>query len=152
MKGQSSVEFLLIVAIFLTVVASTTLPQMINPSRDASDSVQSGAQARNACDRIADTINSIVSSGENSVDSIDVSISDNWKLEMQSSPPKLIIKVGEEGLTMKNDLKYGFEDSKSASRGSYIIIVQKGGVEGVENSGNKISINLNPSSGGGEWG
>lgn len=152
MKGQSSVEFMIVA--FLVVLGSFTVPKMINPVKSASRNVELGSQARFACDEIANAMNGISSSGMGAVDSLEVSISDNWTMEIEKDLPSVKIGVQIDGETvwMKNDLVYGFDNSlKNISSGSYIMIVERGGEEGISRSENKIYININPVLGGGRW-
>lgn len=154
MKGQSSVEFLLLVATFLVVLATFTVPQMVNPVRSASQNLQAASQTKTACDEIANAINGVSSSRENSTDSLGASIPDNWSLKMESNPPtlKLGVQTGGEAVWTKSSLKYGYDQEVSdISAGSYIVIVEKGGTETITQTENKIYVRVNPSAGGGKW-
>ncbi|KXA91242.1 hypothetical protein AKJ57_01880 [candidate division MSBL1 archaeon SCGC-AAA259A05] len=154
MKGQSSAEFMIIIAAFLVVLASFTVPQMINPAKSISRNVKLGSQARSACDEIANAMNGISSSGTGAVDSLEVSISDNWTMEIEKKPPKVKIGVQIDGETVwiNDNLVYGFDSSlKNIPAGSYIVIVERGGEEGIWESENKLYININPVLGEGRW-
>lgn len=154
MRGQSSAEFMIILAAFLVVLASFTVPQLINPAKDTSRDVKLGSQARFACDEIANAVNGISAGGTGAVDSFEISISEDWTLEIEKNPPSVKVGVQIDGETvwMKDNLVYGFEGSLgSVPDGSYVVIVERGGEEGLSRSGEKIYLNINPAQGGGEW-
>ena len=135
------------VAVFLVIVASFTAPYMINPARDASEKTVSVADTRAACDKLANSMNLIYNSGDNSVDSVGVSISQTWDLEIQSDPPilKMTVHVDGKSVEVKNKLDYGFDVSKtSLSPGYYTVTVVKKDTDGLTKSDNKIKISLNP--------
>ena len=147
MKGQSSIEFLFMVAVFLVIVASFTIPHMINPARDTSDRTLSMGKTRTACDQLANSINGISKSGDNSVDSLGVSIPQKWDLELQTDPPHLNMTIYLEGksVEVKNRLDYGFTASKSGlPPGYYTLIVEKTDEDKLVRAENKITISLNP--------
>lgn len=153
-KGQSSAEYLLVMAAFLAILASFTVPQMINPSRNASQNITSIGSARSACDEIASTMNGISTSGKDASDPITVSLLDKWSLETKSSPPslKLGVKISGEMMWENCNLEYGFDDSISnIAKGTYVVVVRWGENNSLTKTENKIFINLNPNSGGGQW-
>ncbi|KXA94787.1 hypothetical protein AKJ65_03415 [candidate division MSBL1 archaeon SCGC-AAA259E19] len=154
MRGQSSAEFMIIIAAFLVVLASFTVPQIINPARSTSRDVKLASQARFACDEITNAMNGISASGTGAVDSLEVSIPDNWSMVIEKNPTRMKIGVQIDGETvwMEDNLVYGFDDSlRDIPPGSYVVIVERGGEEGIQKSGDRIYININPIQGGGEW-
>lgn len=154
MRGQSSAEFMIIIAAFLVILAAFTVPQMINPAKSTSRDVKLGSQARFACDEIANAMNGISSSGTGAVNSLEVSIPDKWTVKTERDPPALKIGIQIDGETVwiKDNLVYGFDNSlKDIPAGSYVVIVEREGEEGIRRSEDKIYINVNPAQGGGKW-
>lgn len=146
MRGQGSLEYLLTVVVFLTILTSFTIPSMVNPSETTSEKIKSATRARSACDQIASAINNISKSGENATDTKSITLPENWSLEIEKDPPKLkiIIQINDETAKIKNDLDYGFSASKKLPHGKYKVIVKKSSKEKLVKSGDRIKIYLNP--------
>ncbi len=154
LKGQSSVEFLLVVAVILLVLTTFTVTQMFNPSQNATQEVTSASLANSVADRIANAINGVSSGGEGTVDSVGVSLTDKWSLrvERDNQVLKIGVKTGKSVTWLESELIYAFNaELVDIPSGEYIVIVEKGGDEGISRSNNRIFINVNPSSGGGRW-
>lgn len=124
---------------------------MINPGESATNEIQTLSQSRSACDEIANAIDGVVGSGhENTMNSVAVSIPRSWNIQIEETPPSLMIKISGENIV--NNLKYGFEsENLDLGAGTYIVIVQIKSEESISRSRNKITININPCSGGGKW-
>ncbi len=147
MKGQSSFEFLFMVAVFLIILTTFTVPYMINPAQSTAEKITATGGARSACDRIAKAINCVSGSGDNSADSIGISISKRWDLEITSDPPELSITLHTEGETVeiKSELDYGFNSGKiSLNPRYYTVIVEKKNEDYLSKSENRVFISLNP--------
>lgn len=154
MKGQSSAEFLLLVSAFLVVLAAFTVPEMVNPAKSTSRNLQAASQARTACDEIANAINGVSASGEDSTDSLGVSLSDNWTLKMEANPPalKLGVQTGEGVAWSESELKYGYnQEVSNIPAGSYVVIAERDENESIIKTENKVYVTINPSTGGGKW-
>ena len=83
MKGQSSLEYLIIIAALLFLLGTFTVSHMFNPGQDTTQKVTSSSLASSACDSIANKINGVSTSGEGAVDSVRVNLIDDWALEIE---------------------------------------------------------------------
>lgn len=152
MRGQGSIEYLLIVAAVFLVFGSITIPQMINPSQETSYNVKDLAQARDACDKIANAINGVYSSSEGTVITEFVQVSRGWDLQMSEDNFRIGILINGERKWVDSGLKYGFNTSTyGIQSGSYHVIIEWN-EEKEENitpktENNKIYINLRPGGG-----
>ncbi len=146
-KGQGASEFLIILALFLTILASFTIPSMVRPAFDSSSRVRKISEARTAGDQIASSINNIAWQGDNSRDTISVDISSQWALDMDSDTVRVLV-YGDGGTReVGNSIDYGFVDNIDKSSGYYRIIIEKVDAgEGITKSedDHTIRIRLNP--------
>ena len=149
MRGQSSLEYLLIIGVALIILASITIIRVINPAYEDSSDVMRVSQARSTCDSIADMINGVYGDAQGATRTTLVHLSGTWNLRMTKNPPKLLLSIsvsyGTENLD--DNLRYSFDGSLlSIPGGSYPVIVDwpSNGNEGLSMVDNKIYIHINP--------
>ena len=152
MRGQSSLEYMLIIGLALIVLASITVARMVNPASESGGDVMRISQARSACDAIADAINDVYGSAEGATRTVWVRLSDTWDLCTTKNPPKLRLSVGTSAgvENLESDLWYGIDNSLlNIPAGSYAVIVDwpAGGEQGVTRVGDKIFIHIDPPTG-----
>ncbi|MFP4005419.1 MAG: hypothetical protein ACLFUR_01715 [Candidatus Hadarchaeia archaeon] len=160
-RGQSALEFLLVIALFLTVFSAFIIPSFYNPSSEATGNIEGVASARIACDRIAGAVNS-VSTSDNAVNSTWISIPNRWSISIDSEP-SLILGVNttsDRGWeNVKGKVAFGpssgSENINFLDPGQYLVVVEQSTEEDssvfMNNNDNRISIKLNPSEDGGKW-
>jgi hypothetical protein len=152
MRGQSSIEYMFIVAVVLAIFGAVTFAQMINPTSEASRDTLRVSQARSACDAIANAINGVYGNAEGATKTVSVSLPATWNLHLIGSPPtlKLGVQTSRGIENVESNLKYAFDDSLlNISAGSYTVIVEWSGArtQGIDNraiENNKIYIYINP--------
>jgi len=152
MRGQSAIEYVLILAAVMTVFASVTVFQMIDPASDASDDALRVARARSACDLIAGAINSVYANGEGAVKSVGVYLPTIENFGIIEDPPELRIQVltSERVENVVGDLEYGFDNFLlNIPSGNYTVIVEwtseeDEGINGENIADDKIYIYINP--------
>jgi hypothetical protein len=150
-RGQSSLEYILIIGLALIVLASITLAKMINPASEDAGDVIRVSQARSACDAIADAINGVYGNALGATRTTWVYLSDTWDLRITKNPPKLRLSVtvsyGVENVD--DNLMYAFDNSLlGIPAGNYAVIVDwPGSIEGVTRTDNNIYIYINPPTG-----
>ena len=157
MKGQSAIEYVIILGAAMMVLGSVTVYQLVNPSSDASEMGLRRARAESACNAIASAIDSVYANGPGAVKSVVVSLPPLKKLEILRNPPRLVIQFEIYGGVENTEanIKYGFDSSISdVPSGSYAVVVEwsEEGLEGIDSRGlenGKIYIYINP---GGEGG
>jgi hypothetical protein len=152
-RGQSSLEYLLIIGVALIILASITVIRVINPASEGSSDVMRVSQARSTCDSIADMINGVYGDAQGATRTIVVHLSGTWNLRMTKSPANLSLSIsvsyGTENLV--DNLRYSFNGSLlTIPGGSYPVIVDwpSNGNEGISMMDNKIYIHINPPTGG----
>jgi hypothetical protein len=152
-RGQSSLEYLLIIGVALIILASITVVRVINPASEGSSDVMRVSQARSTCDSIADMINGVYGDAQGATRTTVVHLSGTWDLRMTKNPAKLSLSIdvsyGTENLD--DNLRYSFDGSLlTIPGGSYPVIVDwpSSGNEGVSMMDNKIYINIKPPTGG----
>ncbi len=152
MRGQSAIEYVLILAAVMTVFASVTVFQMVDPASEASDDALRVARARSACDLIAGAINSVYANGEGAVRSVGVHLPTIENFGIIGDPPELRLQVwtteGTENVA--DNLRYGFDNFLlNIPSGNYTVIVEwtseeDEGICGENIAGDKIYIYINP--------
>ncbi|MFH1821883.1 MAG: hypothetical protein ABH852_05550 [Methanobacteriota archaeon] len=159
MRGQAAVEYLLIFSVALTLFASVTVVQLINPSSDAAGDTLYLSQARNAVDAIAGAINTVYANGRGAVKSVSLQIDRSWTLQLDNATNKLMITVGIStgSENVWDNLRYTIKKTQSISNidaGTYTAIVEwPKNVNAQENiydgalADKKIYIYINPSGG-----
>lgn len=153
MRGQSSLEYMLIIGVALIVLASITIIRVINPASEGAGDVMHVSQARSTCDAIADAINGVYGNAQGATRTAWVSLSSTWDLWMTKNPPKLGlgIRVSYGIENVDDNLRYAFDNSLSnIPAGGYAVIVDwpTDDEEGITMVGNKIYIRINPPTGG----
>ncbi|KXB06600.1 hypothetical protein AKJ52_01955 [candidate division MSBL1 archaeon SCGC-AAA382C18] len=146
LEGQGSIEYLLMFALFLTILAAFTIPSMINPARSSSEKIRKVSEAKVACDQIASSINNITYQ-ENGIDTLGISISGKWTLKIDDSNPpmfRILVRTDDKKFQVKNELDYGFDDNVTISSGDYRIIIKHGDDEKINTEEDNVKIILNP--------
>ena len=126
MRGQSSLEYLLIIGVALIILASMTIIRVINPASEGSSDVMRVSQARSTCDSIADMINGVYGGAQGATRTILVLLSETWNLRMTKNPAKLRLSIGVSYGTenLDDNLRYSFDGSLlTIPGGSYPVIV-----------------------------
>lgn len=147
-RGQTVVEYMLIVAVALTVFASMAYAVITNPSQKNSNDEMLRSQARSACDAISGAINDVYSNSMGAARTVYVSLPDMWDIYLAKNPPRLTLGVrtsrGAENLS--ENLRYSFDNSlKNIAGGNYAVIVDWwDNDERIAMSGNRIYIHINP--------
>lgn len=165
MRGQSAVEYMFIFGAVLAVFAAVTVPQMVNPAKEASKDAFWVSQARAAVDVIANAINGVYANSERAVMTEVVSLDGNWELQIDNDSPKLRLGIATYSGTewVEENLRYGFgnlglggldNSLSNIPSGSYVVIVEwtSEEAEGIDDSAldnDKIYIFINPAAGGG---
>jgi len=150
-RGQSVVEYMLIVAAALTIFASVAYTVVINPSQKNSNDEMLRSQARSACDAISDAINDVYSNSWGAARTVHVPLPGEWNIYLAKNPPRLTLDVltsrGAENVS--ENLRYSFDNSlEHIASGNYTVIVNWwDNEEQIIMSGNKIYIHINPSGG-----
>ncbi len=152
MRGQASIEYMVIVAVALAIFASVTFAQIINPTSEASRDILRVSQARSACDAIANAINSVYGNAEGATKTVSVILLATWNLQLIESPSTLRLGIQtSRGIeNIESNLRYAFDNSLlNISAGSYTVIVEWSSVrdQGIDNraiENNKIYIYINP--------
>jgi len=159
MRGQSAVEYMFILAAILGVFAAITVPQMVNPARDASGDASQVAQARAAVDAIVNAIDTVYANSQGAVMAEVISLDRPWRLQITSDPPKLRLGVSTSDGTewVEDNLRYGFpnlglgglDSSLGVPPGSYTVVVEWTseeieGIDGGALENNRIHIYINP--------
>jgi len=152
-RGQSSLEYILIIGVALIVLASVTIIQVINPASEGAGDVMRVSQARSTCDVIADALNGVYGNAQGATRTVSVHLSDTWDLRMTRNPPKLGlgIRVSNGIENVDDNLRYAFDNSLlNIPAGGYTVIVDwpTDDEEGITMVGNKIYIHINPPTGG----
>ncbi|KUO39752.1 MAG: hypothetical protein AVW06_00245 [Hadesarchaea archaeon DG-33-1] len=148
MRGQSSLEYILIVGLALILLASVTIARIVNPASKSASDVLRISQARSACDGIAGAMNGVYGNAQGATKTVWVHLSDIWDLQITKDPPKLRLSIRTSGGTenLEDNLRYGFDNSLlDIPAGSYAVVVDWSvDEEGITRSDNKIYIHINP--------
>jgi len=152
-RGQVSLEYLLIIGLALIVLASITVAKMINPTSEGAGDVMRVSQARSMCDAIADAINGVYGNAQGATRTVWVHLSGTWDLWITKNPPKLWlgIRISYGTENVDDNLRYAFDNSLlNIPAGSYPVIVDwpTNGEDGITMVDNKIYIHINPPTGG----
>ena len=152
MRGQSSLEYILIIGVALIVLASITVARMVNPASESAGDVMIVSQARSACDTIADAINDVYGNAQGATKTVWVHLSEAWDLRTTKGPLKLRLSIGTSAgvENLESDLWYGFDNSLlNIPAGGYTVIVDWpiDGEEGIMRVNDKIYIHINPPAG-----
>lgn len=152
MRGQGSIEYMLIVGVILAIFASVTFAQMINPTSETSSDAQRVSQARYACDAIANAINCVYGNAEGATKTVGVDLPATWNLHLikDTSTLRLGIQTSRGVENVESNLRYAFDDLLlNISAGSYTVIVEWSGTrdQGIDDraiENKKIYIYINP--------
>lgn len=148
MRGQSSLEYMLIIGVALIVLASITITKIINPASEGAGDVMRVSQARSACDAIAGAIDGVYGNAQGATRTVWIYLSDVWDLQIFEDPPKLRLSIRTSGgiENVEDNLRYGFDDSLlDIPAGNYAMIVDwPTDEEGLTRQDNKIYIHINP--------
>ncbi len=151
-RGQSAVEYMLIVAAALIIFASVTYTMILSPSQKNSNDEMTRSQARLACDAISDAINDIYSNSSGAARTIYVSLSSEWNIYLTKNTSCLTLSVlTSRGIeNVSENLRYSLDDSLvHIASGNYAVIVDWwDNKEKIVMSDNKIYIHINPLGGG----
>jgi Tfp pilus assembly protein PilE len=151
MRGQSVVEYMLIVAAALTIFASIAYAAVINPSQKNSNDETLRSQARSACDSISNAINDVYSNSRGAVRTVYVQLPSEWNIYLTKNPPRLTLGVltSQGAENVSENLRYSFDNSlEKIASGNYAVIVDWwNNEEQISMSGNRIYIYINPSVG-----
>ncbi len=152
MKGQGSIEFMMIVAAMLVVSATFTHSQMLEPAGILSRETEDLARARIASDKIATGINRVFKNGEAARTTEFVKFSGIENLEITEDNVQISIFYDEERIWTKSSIEYGFENSlPSIFNDSYVVIFEwdTSKPEGIRllQENRKIYINIRPGEG-----
>lgn len=148
MRGQSSLEYLLIIGVVFIMLASITVAKIINPASEGAGDVMRVSQARSACDAIVDAINGVYGNAQGATRTVWIYLSDIWDLQVFGNPPKLRLSIGTSYGTenVEDNLRYGFDNSLlDIPAGNYTVIVDwPADGEGLTRSDDKIYVHINP--------
>ena len=148
MRGQSAVEYMLIVAVALTIFATVTYTTILSPSQKNSNDEMLRSQAKSACDAISDAINDVYSNNSGATRTVYVSLPSEWNIYLTKNPPCLTLNVltsqGTENIS--ENLRYSLDNSLvHIAGGNYTVIVDWwDNNEKTIMSDNKIYIHINP--------
>lgn len=84
-KGQSSVEYLIILSAALALMTSATIVQTINPSKNAADHSLCLTQASAAASSIASAIDTVYANGAGASKNLFVRLNCVWTAQMDNS-------------------------------------------------------------------
>lgn len=158
-RGQGSIEYLIIVAAMLFLFATITVPVMIDPTSRAASDGERVAQARVASYRIASVIHCVYANGEGSMTTETIKLDGRWELQIENHLLRVGTKTSDGWRYVEENLGYTFdhqkfgnlENSITASAGTYIVTAEwTKDTEGIEDNhieNNRICIYLNPQGG-----
>ena len=94
MRGQSAIEYLLILAAMLLALTAVIYPHLIVPASNIADDTLHLSQARTAVQTIASAINTVYSNGSGAVTSASFQRDRTWDLRLDNAENKVILTVG----------------------------------------------------------
>ena len=150
MRGQAALEYLLIFAAMLAILATITWARIINPTQEAGRDTLYLSQARSAADAIAEAMNSVYANGQGAVKSASFTIDRGWSLYLENAGGeenvRVSIKTSESVENIRSSLRYGFNDNlQNLSAGTYTVIVEWSEANNsITLDEYKITININP--------
>ena len=132
MRGQGSMEYMLIVAAFFLILSTVTLPQFYSPAQTMGDEVGDIADARYAAEEISKAVNAISHdyTAEVTTTAPNIPLSNGWTIRIENGkqPPQLVIQVptsrGVENI--RSDLMYSFKNLEKGGLDNEIEIEQAG--------------------------
>jgi hypothetical protein len=155
MRGQTSVEYLLVLSIMLTLIYSISVAGMRDPARRAADNTLSLSQASAAADSMAAAIDAVYANGPGAVMSVGFETNGSWTLQLDNSGGVLRVRLSFASGPKDFDraLAYPIDNFHELTGGSgtYTAIVEwpteAGAVEeldGSELDNGKIFIRIKP--------
>ena len=129
-KGQSAIEYLLILSAMLFVLTAIVYPLLIVPARDSAGDTLTLSQARAAVQTIGNAVNTVYYNGRGAVMSGSFQMDKTWNLRIENGQNRVIIVVTDSSLTAENlgeNLKYPVKSQHSLTSippGTYTIIVE----------------------------
>ncbi len=132
MRGQGSMEYMLIVSAFFLIISTVTLPQFYSPAQTMGDEVGGIADARYSAEEISKAVNTI--SHDTTVKETttvhNIPLNRGWtiRIENDKQPSQLVIQVPtSRGLeNIKSDLMYSFKNLEKGGLDNEIEISQSG--------------------------
>ncbi len=152
MKGQGSVEYMAIFAAMLVIFAMFTHAQMVEPAGNLARETEDLSAARNACDKIAASIDRVYKNAESAKTIEFAEFSGIENLEISEDNVQISIIYDENVLWVSSSIKYGFDNSlTNISNGVYTVIVEwdnsKTEVITLDQENDEVYININPGGG-----
>ncbi len=148
MRGQTSVEYLVLLSALLVLVA-TLSSSVLDTSEKGLKKTLYLSQAGSASRAIASALEEVVSGGEGSVRTVTVSLKERWNLELRENEVRVEVLWGREELVVVSPCGYGFRARLlHLPAGSYPVIVGwPGDVENARLENGKIYLYVEPREG-----
>ena len=128
MRGQSSLEYLLIFSAVVVALTLVTLTQIITPTSNAASESLQRSQALAAVEAIAGAIDTVYANGSGAAKSVSLQMDRSWMLQFDNAKNKIRVVVetsaGKENL--EENLRYEFDNYYSLPAippGTYTVIV-----------------------------
>ncbi|TDA32282.1 MAG: hypothetical protein DSO02_01080 [Hadesarchaea archaeon] len=148
MRGQASVEYLVLFSALLIMVATLSL-SMLETSERGTRKTFYLSQAGSASKAIASALELVVSGGEGSVRTVTVRLNERWNLRLMENGVRVEVLWGGEELAAVSPCKYGFQaELLHLPAGVYPVIVGwPGDVENLWLENGKIYLYVEPREG-----
>ncbi|MEM2204695.1 MAG: hypothetical protein QXF66_03900 [Candidatus Hadarchaeales archaeon] len=122
MKGQTSVEYLVLLSAILVLIATFSYSLLGTSERKAKETLYL-SQAGSASQLIASALEGVVSEGEGSVRTITVKFDQQWNLKLRENEVRVEV-LWEKVLVAVRPCRYGFQAEVSRLQpGTYPVIV-----------------------------
>ncbi len=150
MRGQTAVEYLLILSAAVMIFAVVTFTQMINPATESSGDAQLLSQARSAADAIAGAVNSVYGNGRGAVRSVSFTIDRSWSLYLENArgdeKVRISVRTFDRVENVRSGVRYAFDNSLlDLPAGTYTVIAEwLGDGENMVRENYKIYIRIRP--------
>jgi uncharacterized protein (UPF0333 family) len=128
LRGQSSLEYLLIFSAAIATISSVTLTQIIIPTSNAAAESLQRSQALAAVDTIASAIDTVYANGRGAARSVSLTMDRSWTLQFDNAKDRIRIVVGTSAgaENFEKDIHYEFNrycSLPAIPSGTYTVIV-----------------------------
>lgn len=144
MRGQVSVEYLVLFSALLVLVATLSL-SVVETSERGTRKTLYLSQAGSASRAIASALEEVVSGGEGSVRTVTVRLEERWNLRLEENEVRVEVLWGE-GLAAAEPCRYGFRaELLRLPAGTYPVIVGwPGDLENLRLENGRIYLYVEP--------
>jgi hypothetical protein len=148
MKGQTSVEYLVLLSALLVLLATLSL-SLLNTSEEGMKRAFHLSQARSASGALASALEQVLSGGEGSVKTVTVSLKERWNLRLRENEVRVEVLWGGEELVAVSPCRLGARgELLYLPAGTYPVIVGwPGDVENLRLENGRIYLYVEPREG-----